>query len=266
MKSATIFLILFSINSFSQSYFNIHLLNGSYKNVAIGDINKITFNFTSSTLDFHMSTGNILSEAISDINSFSLSNVPLGVPLPVELISFTAIVKDKFILLQWKTQTEVNNYGFDIERSTDNSRWEKIGFVNGNNNSNSPNEYFFEYHPTGGNKFYFRLKQIDIDGETTYSNVICVDLTVPSQYHLFQNYPNPFNPKTTISYNLPRDGNVSIKIYDILGNEVFTLINEYQKSGIYTIQFNGSELSSGIYFCKMTGVNFISLIKMTLLK
>lgn len=268
MKSVTIFLLLFSISTFSQSYLNLHLIDGSYKNANLGELSKIAFNYTNSTMDFHMSDGNVLSEALSQITLLSLSNVPLGVPLPVELVSFTAIVNGNSVELHWKTQTELNNYGFYIERSNNSNpyQWIKCGFVGGNNNSNSSIEYLFVDHPLESNKYFYRLKQTDNDGKSSYSNIISVDLTKPSQYHLSQNYPNPFNPQTTITYSISDYGFVSIKIFNVLSEEVKTLFNGYQNPGTFTLNFNAIDLPSGIYFCKMQSKDFNSIIKMLLLK
>ncbi|HSL90538.1 MAG TPA: T9SS type A sorting domain-containing protein, partial [Ignavibacteriaceae bacterium] len=165
--------------------------------------------------------------------------------------------------------TEINNFGFDVERcalSAECQAWKKIGFIQGNGNSNSPKEYSFTDNPATGNKYYYRLKQIDSDGQTEYSNVISIDLNIPNQYALYPNYPNPFNPTTSITYNLPADGHVSLKVFDVLGSEVATLVNDNQISGVYTIPFNGKDISSGVYICKITADNFNSSIKMILMK
>ena len=174
------------------------------------------------------------------------------------------------VLLKWRTETEVNNFGFEIERTNGlnetSIQWNKIGFVEGSGNSNSPKYYIFTDTPKSGSKYYYQLKQIDSDGQTEYSNIISVEIKILDQYTLCQNYPNPFNPATNITYNLLSDGIVSLKIYDVLGSEVTTLINDFQKVGVYTIPFNGKDLSSGIYICRINSGNYSSLIKMTLMK
>lgn len=186
-------------------------------------------------------------------------------PLPVELTSFTSKLIINKVQLNWSTKTETNNYGFDVERKV-NGDWQKIGFVEGNGNSNSPKEYsFIDRNLFGGNKYNYRLKQIDNDGQFDYSQVIEV-LNVPTSFELFQNYPNPFNPETRIRYQLPFETKVVIKVYNILGSEVLELVNEKKEAGIYEVNFNASSLASGIYLYKIITDNFVSTKKMTLLK
>ncbi len=193
-------------------------------------------------------------------------------PLPVELTSFTAASSSSATVeLNWRTATEVNNYGFDVERSAVSGQqsaeispadryklnaesWTKIGFVKGSGNSNSPKSYFFvDTNPISG-KVEYRLKQIDNNGGFKYSSVVDVT-TLPKEYSLNQNYPNPFNPATTISYQLSAAGNVTLKIYDVLGREVKTLVNEKQNAGCYKIEFNAGNLSSGMYLYRVTAVS-----------
>jgi len=193
-------------------------------------------------------------------------------PLPVELTSFTAKVIGNSIKLDWKTETEVNNYGFEILRQAHTSTslsvtgWEKIGFVNGNGNSNSPKSYSFsDQNVNGSNKFAYRLKQIDNDGRYEYSKVVEVTL-VPDEFALNQNYPNPFNPSTSIKYSVPQASLVTIKIYDVIGNEVQTLVNNKQDAGVYEVKFNAGNLASGMYFYRMKTDNFTQVKKMILIK
>jgi hypothetical protein len=217
------------------------------------------------TLDFYNGYGEIQPEYI------------LTDPLPVELISFTAKVIGKSISLNWKTATEINNFGFEIERRTLNAKheaWDEIGFVNGNGNSNSPKEYsFVDKNPGGSGVIKYRLKQIDNDGQFEYSDVISVDYSI-NDFGVYQNYPNPFNPGTTISWQSAIDGNVSIKIYDILGNEVAEILNEFKSAGKQEIKFEtastNKRLTSGVYIYKIEIKNnellYTMISKMTLLK
>jgi len=192
-------------------------------------------------------------------------------PLPVELVSFNATAEDNSVELKWKTETEVNNYGFEIERKVVSqqpliSNWEKIGFVQGNGNSNSPKEYSYEdKSPIGGNKFQYRLKQIDNDGKSEYSDIVEITV-VPNKFELSQNYPNPFNPSTRIKYQVAINSQVSLKVFDVLGNEVATLVNEEKPAGNYEVEFNASQLSSGVYFYKLTAGSFTDTKKMILLR
>jgi hypothetical protein len=203
---------------------------------------------------------------------------------PVELSSFTAELNGTKVTLKWTTETEVNNYGFEILRTSTQSlpyqggkdeatgAWEKIGFVEGNGNSNSPKQYsFIDNNPVGGNKFSYRLKQVDIDGKFEYSPIVEIEIC-PDQFVLSQNYPNPFNPTTKIRYQLPTEAVVTLKVYDMLGNELFTLINEEIEAGIYEIEFDINELASGTYFYRLLAQSregsesFISTKKMVFLQ
>ena len=208
-------------------------------------------------------------------------------PLPVELVLFAANVKNNQVLLNWKTETEVDNYGFEIQRQVSSKsasggttgNWEIIGFVEGHGNSNSPKQYSFtDKNLIGGSSFKYRLKQIDTDGKFEYSDVIEVEL-IPTEFILYQNYPNPFNPGTRIRYQLPQESKVIIKLYDILGSEVITLLNEQKEPGVYEVNFNASHLPSGTYFYRFqaedpstgstkgkAGHSFIETKKMVLLR
>jgi PKD repeat protein len=181
------------------------------------------------------------------IDDFEIDGPPND-PLPVELVSFTGtFVKDK-VVLKWQTETEVDNYGFEILRSAQNDNWEKIGFMEGHGNSNSPKFYSFsDTELTGLSKVKYRLKQIDTDGSFAYSDEIEVNIT-PLTFSVEQNYPNPFNPTTTIKYSLPEQSKVVIKIFNSLGELVEILTDEVQTAGIYKLVWNASKHSSGVYF------------------
>ena len=185
--------------------------------------------------------------------------------LPVELTSFTASISANEVNLTWQTATEVNNYGFEVERKSSTS-WQKIGFVQGNGNSNSPKEYsYVDKDPIGGRKFQYRLKQIDDDGKYEYSKIVEVEV-ITNEYVLYQNYPNPFNPVTTVRYQLPKESKVVIRIYNILGSEVMEILNEQKEAGIYEVEFNPSDLPSGVYFYQLKAEDFIETKKTVLKK
>jgi Secretion system C-terminal sorting domain len=188
--------------------------------------------------------------------------------LPVELTSFTAAENNGKVELNWKTATEVNNYGFEIERNPLQrgvQGWVKVGFVEGNGNSNSPKNYsFLDRNPVNG-KAEYRLRQIDNDGAFKYSSIVTVN-SLPTKFELSQNYPNPFNPVTTIRYSIPKAENVTLKVYDELGKEVSTLVNENKEAGNYKVTFNGAELTSGIYYYRITAGDFTEVKKLMLLK
>jgi hypothetical protein len=186
--------------------------------------------------------------------------------LPVELTYFTTVLYEKFVKLEWTTATEVSNYGFEVEKRIDNSGWDSIGFVDGSGNSSSPKKYYFEdKNLTGGTYFQYRLKQIDTDGTYEYSQLVEV-LIVPSEYELFQNYPNPFNPITVISWQSPVGSQSTLKVYDILGTEIVTLVDEFKPAGNYKIEFNADNLPTGVYFYQLKAGGYVSMKKMILLK
>ena len=189
--------------------------------------------------------------------------------LPVELSTFTAFLYNNNIRLKWKTETEVNNYGFEVERKDKTIDWEKIGFVKGHGNSNSEHQYqFTDKNYPSGKDIQYRLKQIDNDGNYGYSKIVEVKIS-SSSYSLKQNYPNPFNPTTKITYIIPPTENglmVKLKVYDVLGKEVSTLVNERENGGSKQVEFNGLSLPSGIYIYKLQAGGFVKTMKMVLLK
>lgn len=189
------------------------------------------------------------------------------IPLPVELSSFTLKQMTDKIQLNWITKTEVNNYGFNVERKINKEDgWNAIGFVQGNGNSNSPKYYSFDDKNLSSGKYSYRLKQIDTDGQFEYSKVIEVDLISPMKYELSQNYPNPFNPVTTIQFSIPEAGDVNLTVYNILGELVAELVNGDKEAGVYTINFNAAELNSGLYIYKLTAGNFNEVKKLMVIK
>ena len=194
--------------------------------------------------------------------------------LPVELTNFSSVVNNGIVNLSWQTATETNNYGFDVERkvvSDQQSVFEKIGFVSGAGNSNAPKDYSFTDQPTGGTKFSYRLKQIDNDGNYKYYDAINVTLSENQTAELMQNSPNPFNPSTAIKFYISKISNVSIKIYDMLGKEVTTLVDRQTDAGYHIVYWNGndkygSDVSSGVYLYKLTAGSFTQTKKMLMLK
>ena len=215
--------------------------------------------------------------------------------IPVELTSFVGKEIDGNVQLNWSTATETNNLGFEIERTPlgppfgkegKKGEWEKIGFVQGHGTTTKPQSYSFKDESIQSGTYQYRLKQIDYDGSYEYSNIIEVEVGIPTEFSLEQNYPNPFNPTTRIRFSLPQQKNpllggderggslpVQLIIYDILGNEVATLINEEKKAGIYEVEFNTNNLSavrngitSGIYFYRLTAGNFSDTKKFVLVK
>jgi len=208
--------------------------------------------------------------AYSDIsNSYKSTVMKYSAPLPVELNLFTANISENKVILNWQTATEVNNYGFEVERASTplSSQWEKIGFIEGHGNINSPKDYSFTDEYVSSGKILYRLKQIDEDGGYKYSQEVEVKvMDIPTEYVLEQNYPNPFNPSTKIDFSIPTDNSVQIKVYNVLGMEVATLLNEHRQAGTHNIEFNASNLSSGIYFYKIISGKYSEIKKMILLR
>lgn len=185
--------------------------------------------------------------------------------IPVELTSFTAVSETGKVRLTWSTATETNNFGFQIERSDESKHFEQIGFVHGSGTTTESQEYTFVDKTAEIGIYYYRLKQVDFDGQYEYSNIVEVEIVL-TEFALFQNYPNPFNPSTTIKYQIPELNFVTLKVYDVLGNEIITLVNEKKPIGNYEIEFNAPELPSGIYFYSLQAGNYVDTKKMILLK
>ncbi len=200
--------------------------------------------------------------------------------VPVELISFTAVSKNNGIFLSWITATELNNSGFEIQKSIDESIFFTIGFVNGSGTKTTQNVYSFFELPQNSGQYSYRLKQLDFDGDFSYSNVIAVEFN-PSSFHLSQNYPNPFNPSTIISFTIPEEGFLSLKIYNAQGELVEILSDGIISSGNHKIEWNTSSFTSGgstkggyasgIYFYKLdfesnAGLKLSKVKKMILAK
>ncbi|MCF6270775.1 MAG: T9SS type A sorting domain-containing protein [Melioribacteraceae bacterium] len=265
------------------SGFGVALTQGTKYHVYTVELDITNSGLTSQLVWDETNTGifNLLDAEI--VESYNGSD---NVALPVELTAFTAETTDNNkVLLNWETATEVDNYGFEIERAssredgttpvrTDSSPrtpsgaegWTKIGFVEGHGNSNSPKEYSFtDTNPSRG-AVQYRLKQIDTDGAFEYSDIIEVEIVLPTEYKLTPNYPNPFNPTTIIAYSIPENGNVKLRIYDTLGRLVTELINKEMEAGVYEQTWDASQYSSGvyIYMLSVNGNRFVK--KMNLVK
>ena len=187
--------------------------------------------------------------------------------LPVELESFTSLVNSNKVKLNWSTVSEQNNSGFDIERKKLTNDWNKIGNVTGNGTSNIIHNYSFEDKNLQSGKYNYRLKQIDFNGNFKYyelSNEVIIG--IPDKFSLSQNYPNPFNPATTISFTVPNQDFVSLKVFDILGKELALLVSEIKAAGVYDITFDASKFASGVYFYKLETSSFSDVKRMVVTK
>jgi Secretion system C-terminal sorting domain len=187
--------------------------------------------------------------------------------VPVELISFSASAAANVVTLNWQTATETNNRGFEIERSTTNTTWSAIGFREGKGTTTEPQQYSYTDKLSGTNtsKLYYRLKQIDFNGSFEYSNIAEVNFS-PLSFSLSQNYPNPFNPSTKIKYSIPQASKVVVKVFDMLGKEISTLVNDEKQAGTYELTWNAENLPSGVYYYRISSGNYTAVKKMILMK
>jgi hypothetical protein len=189
-----------------------------------------------------------------------------SIPLPVELASFSANVVSGNVHLQWITASETNNHGFEVQRSSG-SEFVTIGFVQGAGTTTETRSYSFIDKNVGNGVNSYRLKQVDLDGSYSYSNVIEVDVEVPLSFNLYQNYPNPFNPATTINYEIASPVNVNLIVYSILGEQVMVLVdNQLREPGVYSVNFDASSLASGTYIYRIQAGDFVQTKKMILAK
>ena len=194
-----------------------------------------------------------------------------SVTVPVELTSFTGFYVGQTVELSWTTATEVNNNGFEIQRSSEGGNFVTVGFVQGKGTSTEATNYsFIDKNISSRTEYSYRLKQIDFDGHYSFSNIINLGASLPVSLVLDQNYPNPFNPVTNISFALPIKSNVSLEIYNLIGQKVMTVVQGSFEEGTYSYTVDASNLSSGIYVytLSVSGDDGSSVIshKMTLLK
>ncbi|GBD89322.1 hypothetical protein BMS3Abin04_00026 [bacterium BMS3Abin04] len=221
-----------------------------------------------------LSTGNSVSDydGTDDDDNATPGSLETDQVLPVELTTFSASIINNNVKLKWQTATEVNNYGFYVERQksevgNQKSEWNELGFVNGHGNSNSPKEYsFIDKTAENSGKYFYRLKQVDVDGQFEYSPEIEVTFGAPAKFELSQNYPNPFNPTTNIRFTLPEAGIVKLAVYNLLGQKVADLVNGNMEAGFHNITFNGSNLATGIYIYRLESGNNVMIRKMQLVK
>jgi photosystem II stability/assembly factor-like uncharacterized protein len=187
--------------------------------------------------------------------------------VPVELTSFTANVTEQgYVSLNWSTATETNNHLFEIERRTEQGEYFAIGYVNGAGTTTEPQNYSYVDNTVQSGKYFYRLKQVDFDGRFEYSNEVEVDVATPLSFNLEQNYPNPFNPTTKIKYSIPEAGNITLSVYNTVGQEVAILLNGHSEAGNFEVSFDASNLPSGVYLYKLQSANSVQTKKMMLLK
>jgi len=192
--------------------------------------------------------------------------------IPVELTSFTAINNGNKIMLEWTTSTEINNHQFEIYRrnifTNSTGEWTLLGYREGKGTTTEPQSYSYEDDISGiaATALEYRLKQIDFNGNYKFSEIVAVANLAPNGFVLEQNYPNPFNPSTKIKFAIASKQYVTLKVYDVLGNEIAVLVNNEKPAGSYEIEFNATNLSAGVYYYTLSANNFVQTKKMMLLK
>lgn len=192
--------------------------------------------------------------------------------LPVSLSSFTYSADKRNVTLMWVTEWELNNRGFRIERMRiDENAWKEISFINGKGTSNVSNGYMYKDEKLKAADYKYRLRQEDYNGNYEYYELgSVVKISPPKNFDMGQNYPNPGNPKCKINFEMPVNGMVTIKLYDITGSEVYTLLNETREADYYTVEFDGSNIASGVYFYRIIasgeGQSFTKTMKMVIVK
>jgi len=255
-------------NSWDEYAFNVLRKSGLPNNEDEYELIGTVFYNTTEFIDSNVVIDSTYSYGIVAYNMYgysdtsNIASITLE-PLPVELISFTYIINGSNVDLSWRTSTEINNFGFDIERKSE--YWENIAFVNGNGTTTEPKNYSYSDKSVAPGKYQYRLRQIDYNGSYEYSDIVEVDLAQIS-YTLLQNYPNPFNPTTNIQFTVGRQQFTTLKVYDVLGKEAATLINEEKSAGEYEVEFNATGLPSGIYFYQLKAEGFIKTNKMVIVK
>ncbi|MCE1164180.1 MAG: T9SS type A sorting domain-containing protein [Bacteroidetes bacterium] len=188
--------------------------------------------------------------------------------LPISISTFSYTLNRNNVSLKWVTEFEDNNKGFYVERhETGANEWTEAGFVSGKGSTGVPSSYTFEDRNLQSGKYVYRLRQADFNGVYNYHNMADeVTVGIPSKFEMSQNYPNPFNPETSILVALPKDGAVTLKIYDTSGKEIKSISGGVMKAGYNIMRFSGNGLSSGIYFYKVSSADYSDIKKMCFIK
>ncbi len=264
-------LYIYDANGTQLNFFSaVTGLRGSFQ---LGNGNYMVTN-GSGVYVLDQNTGALVATPVSGVSGRFIREYDLSI-VPVELTSFTANVIGGSVQLNWVTATETNNRGFSVERRSvdDNTQtnWQSITFVDGNGTTTQQTSYSYMDNSVNIGKYQYRLKQIDFDGTFAYSDIVEAEVGVPQAFALEQNYPNPFNPTTNVKFSLPVESNVTIKIFNLIGQEVAEAVNGNYAAGSHTISIDGSALSSGLYFYTFNAVgadgkDFTSTKKMLLMK
>jgi hypothetical protein len=231
-------------------------VQGNYWVDVLFSPNQYTFNLTGvkDALEC-LSTGALQTLSITSVDCSTL---------PVSLLNLSATPKDNSIVLTWSTASEINNKGFEVQRRTDSGDWSVLGFVNGAGNSTNTHNYNFSDDKLSSGKYYYRLKQIDIDGRFEFSPVVSAVIGGSQKFSLEQNYPNPFRGETIVRFTLPEKANVKLSVFDMHGRLVRNLVSGSKDKGTHAITVNSSTLTSGLYYYKLETDNFSAVKKMTI--
>ena len=186
--------------------------------------------------------------------------------VPVELTNFTAKTNGADVILDWSTATELNNSGFEVQKKSGSEEWYSIGFIQGSGTTQQRHNYSFTDYSISPGIYSYRLKQTDFDGSFEFSPEVEVEVSSPKEFILEQNYPNPFNPSTAIRYSLPVQSRVILKIYDVLGREVATLVDDIQDAGFRTVEWDANGIASGMYFYRIVAGDIRAIRRMVLIK
>ena len=254
------------LNGLTESTLRVNVHNGTSWSDYASTTNETTNNY-------------VLSNSLSAVALNEIALASSSAPLPVELKSFSANIINGQVVLNWTTATEISNFGFDIERTSyinhqtlfakagGSKSWTKVGFVKGIGTSNNEQNYSFKDPKLNMGKYEYRLKQIDLDGETEYSKSVEVSIGInKDRIVLSGNYPNPFNAETIINYQMPFTGKATLIIYDLIGKEILKLVDEELEEGFYSAKFNASNLPSGIYYYNLRTKEQTEIKKMLLMK
>ncbi|KAB2924374.1 MAG: T9SS type A sorting domain-containing protein [Bacteroidetes bacterium] len=227
--------------------------------------------------EFSEGSGTITQDLTQYDQDGTLMNGPawtvVTAPLPVELESFTAAKSGRKVELRWRTESEIDNLGFEVERRELNHRvigssdqWNNIAFVPGHGTTNVPQSYSYVDAAASG-RVQYRLKQLDRDGSFSYSRSVEVELSAPAAFELAQNFPNPFNPSTSVSFTVPVTGHAALTVYNSIGQHVATLFDGIAESGMtYRQTFAAERLAGGVYLARLTAGSSVRTVKMLLLK
>jgi|GEM_PF-1496448 len=253
----------------ATDYINVALTGGS-KYAALTDLQKITFNEAGTEINFILNSGSTDTETLTELTAITFSTTAVGdQSLPVELLSFTARIDNKDVLLVWETASEIENRGFEVQRRTGISdSWRALDFVEGMGNRSELKSYQYRDKAAANLTAEYRLKQVDYDGTWTWYGIATVESGQDLQAGHFQlhgNYPNPFNPATTIFYEMNRESLVSLVIYDIRGREITRLLQQVQPAGHYEVTFDGSGYAGGLYLCRLSSGSDSKIIKLLLI-